>query len=277
LLDENARQDLRVALFADVGRAGMTSPPRLLVTVAHPDDETFGTGSLIASAAERSARVTVLCATRGEAGEAHGVPAGADLAAVREAELRAAGAVLGVDRFVLLEFGDSGMTGDLPVGALAAAPLDEVAGAVRAVIDDVAPDVVVTLDPDHGDGHRDHSAIGRATLQACRDFPEVRAYVWTVTRSLLADWLEYLGQVRPGSAHLELDHQGVGRTDEDITTFLDVKHLRDVRLRAAALHRSQVFPFANMPDDLLSEFLDTDRLVRMQPPWTGGDPERSLF
>jgi LmbE family N-acetylglucosaminyl deacetylase len=249
----------------------------MLVTVAHPDDETFGTGSLIASAAEQGAQVTVCCATRGEAGEAHGVPADADLAAVREAELRAAGAVLGVQRFVLLDFGDSGMTGDPPSGSLAAAPLDDVAAAVRTVLDDVRPDLVVTLDPDYGDGHRDHSAIGRATLQACRGLPELRVYVWTVTRALLADWLAHLGEVRPESAHLELEEQGVGRAEEDITTWLDVGHLRDVRLRAAALHRSQVFPFAGMPDELLSAFLDTDRLVRVQPPWPGGDPERALF
>jgi LmbE family N-acetylglucosaminyl deacetylase len=249
----------------------------MLVTVAHPDDETFGTGSVIALAAEQGVQVTVCCATRGEAGEAHGVPADADLAAVREGELRAAGAVLGVDRFVLLDFGDSGMTGEPPAGSLAAAPLDDVAVAMRAVIDDVRPDLVVTLDPDYGDGHRDHTAIGRATLQACDALPELRVYVWTVTRSLLANWLAHLGEVRPESAHLDLEHQGVGRPDEDITTWLDVKHLRDVRLQAAALHRSQVFPFAGMPEDLLSAFLDTDRLVRIQPPWTGGDPERSLF
>jgi N-acetyl-1-D-myo-inositol-2-amino-2-deoxy-alpha-D-glucopyranoside deacetylase len=135
----------------------------------------------------------------------------------------------------------------------------------------------VTLDPDYGDGHRDHTAIGRATLQACGALPELRVYVWTVTRSLLANWLAHLGEVRPESAHLDLEHQGVGRPDEDITTWLDVKQLRDVRLEAAALHRSQVFPFAGMPEELLSAFLDTDRLVRIQPPWTGGDPERSLF
>ena len=83
-------------------------PVRLLVTVAHPDDETFGTGSIIAVAAERGAEVTVCCATRGEAGEAHGVEPGSHLAAAREAELRAAGAVLGVGRFVVLDYLDSG-------------------------------------------------------------------------------------------------------------------------------------------------------------------------
>ena len=45
----------------------MTEAARLLVTVAHPDDETFGAGSAIALAAEHGAHVTVCCATRGEA------------------------------------------------------------------------------------------------------------------------------------------------------------------------------------------------------------------
>jgi LmbE family N-acetylglucosaminyl deacetylase len=41
----------------------------LVVVVAHPDDETFGCGSLIAQASADGARVRVICATRGEAGE----------------------------------------------------------------------------------------------------------------------------------------------------------------------------------------------------------------
>ena len=40
---------------------------RWLVVVAHPDDESFGCGSLIARAAACGAHVTIVCATRGEA------------------------------------------------------------------------------------------------------------------------------------------------------------------------------------------------------------------
>jgi hypothetical protein len=53
--------------------------------------------------------------------------------------------------------------------------------------------------------------------------------------------------------------------------------VRAVRERAIALHRSQVAPSEGLPDDLLADFLDIDRLVRINPPWPGGPVETSLF
>src|SRR5688572_25424405 len=119
--------------------------PALLVVVAHPDDETFGTGSVIAAAAVAGARVVVCCATRGEAGEdTSGTTTSAEeLARVREAELRAAAAVLGADEVVLLDFADSGLNGAMPDRALAAVDLEEVVAQLVPVIQRVQPDVVV--------------------------------------------------------------------------------------------------------------------------------------
>ena len=250
---------------------------RILITVAHPDDETFGTGSVIASAVAAGAEVVVCCATRGEAGEAVGLPPGADLGAVREAELRAAGALLGASRIELLGYRDSGMTGDPAPGTLAAAPVGDVAQRVDAVIRDVDPDIIVTLDPDHGDGHRDHVAIARATIAACAAHPDIRLYEWVLPRTYLAQWFAELEQVRPDSEHLDLDQQGIGRTDADITTVVDVAHLRPLREQAFALHASQVSPMDGMSDEVRAGFLDHDYLVRLQPPWTGGERETSLF
>ena len=83
---------------------------KLLVVVAHPDDESFGCGSVLARAAAAGHDTAVLCATRGEAGESR-IRAD-DLAALREAELREAARVLGVGEVRLLDHADSGMTGE---------------------------------------------------------------------------------------------------------------------------------------------------------------------
>jgi LmbE family N-acetylglucosaminyl deacetylase len=251
----------------------------MLVVVAHPDDETFGTGSVIAHEAARGVDVVVCCATRGEAGEAPDWLAdGEDLGAVRERELHDAAAVLGATRVLLLDFGDSGMTGDAAQGTLSGAPFDDVVRAVRGVLEAVDPQVVVTLDPVNGDGHRDHARIGAATIEACRDRPATLVYVWTVLRSLLTQWFEELARLRPDSGHLELDldREGVGRVIGDVTTVLDTTDVVDVRTRAGAVHRSQQPPFDGMPAPLLEAFLARDHLVRVQPPWHGGAVERSL-
>ena len=71
---------------------------RLSVVVAHPADDTFGCGSVLAHAAELGIRSTVACATRGEAGSpapGRGLD-DADMAEVREIELHAAAEHLGV-------------------------------------------------------------------------------------------------------------------------------------------------------------------------------------
>ena len=255
----------------------MMEAVRLLVTVAHPDDETFGTGSVIALAAEHGAQVTVCCATRGEAGDVPWLTSATEIAGLREAELRAAGTALGVVQFFLLDYVDSGMTGQPGPQTLAGAALDDVISDVRDVVDQVKPHVVITLDPDDGDGHRDHAIIGQATVEACRNAPETQVYAWTLPRPLLARWFAVLGNVRPDSQHLELDQGGLGRPEHQITTVLDTSAVRSRREHAISLHASQVSPYEGMPADLRDEFLDTDYLVRIQPPWTGDGREYTLF
>src|SRR5690242_14030608 len=129
---------------------------RLLLVVAHPDDETFGCGSVLLHATTRGVETVVACATRGELGEiapgVHVEPGG--LGDVREEELRAAAAASGVSRVELLGWRDSGVDGPAATGSLAAAAADDVAETVARVIDEVRPSVVIT--PDGRDGHRDH-------------------------------------------------------------------------------------------------------------------------
>lgn len=248
----------------------------LLAVVAHPDDETFGLGSVLARAAGLGADVAVWCATRGEAGEpAPGCgigDSGEELAAAREAELRTAAALLGVTRVTLGGFMDSGMTGPAPAGSLTAAEPAELAEAVRREVDLVTPDVVVTLDG--SDGHRDHVAVRDAALWAAAGVPWV--YLHCLPRSLMQAWVDHALREQPHRAHLQAEPAALGTPDELVTTLLDTGRYLDLRWRAIRAHRSQVSPFEGLPAQLRQAFLANDHLQRRSPAWTGGPVERVL-
>lgn len=248
---------------------------RLLVVVAHPDDETFGCGSVIARAVADGAQVTVCCATRGEAGELRdGCDLrGRSLGEQREGELLAAGAALGARDVVLLDYIDSDMTGDAAATTLVGAPFDRVVADMLAVLERVDPDVVVTLDAAGGDGHRDHVRIAEATTSAVRQWGGgASLYYWCLVRSLFVRWLQELDP-----ADTEAYRTQLGRPDDDITTVVDVRAHLEARWAAIRLHASQHSPYDALPTDLAEAFLGADRLVRVEPAWTGGPLETELY
>jgi N-acetyl-1-D-myo-inositol-2-amino-2-deoxy-alpha-D-glucopyranoside deacetylase len=252
--------------------------PRVLVVVAHPDDESFGCGSVLAHASSRGFETVVCCATRGEAGEcAEGVDLdGRSLGAQREDELRAAARVLGVARVVVLDHRDSGMAGDPVAGSLVVADAHVVAAEVRALVDDVRPDVVVTLDG--SDGHRDHVAIRDATLAAVhtpgRHRP-ARTYLWCLSQQNMARWAEH--QRRLDSYGDYTAAASLGTPIDEITTVVDVHRHLDLRWEAIRAHPSQTSPYEGLPADLQEAFLATDHLRRVDPPWSGGPVETDWF
>lgn len=115
---------------------------------AHPDDEAYLSGGLMAAARRRGARVVVATATRGELGGD---------ARLRERELRASLAAVGVDEHVWLGFAD-GACGDVPIAIGA--------GHVERVIEAVRPDTILTFGPDGITGHDDHRAVSAWTTTA---------------------------------------------------------------------------------------------------------------
>jgi LmbE family N-acetylglucosaminyl deacetylase len=177
-------------------------------------------------------------------------------------------------------FVDSGMAGDTASDTLVGAPFEAVVAAVHEVIVRARPDVVVSLDPSGGDGHRDHARIAQAAIEAFRRWGgHASLYSWCIPRSLLQRWLDRLAEARPDSGHLELalDQTELGRPDDEITTVIDVCAHLPLRRRAMQVHASQQSPVADMPDDLVEAFLGFDRLVRVEPPWQGGPIESALF
>ena len=149
----------------------MTSsrPASLLVVLAHPDDEIFH-GGILAHLSAQGVRVTLVCATNGEAGKAHpSVGTVDDLGTLRTEELRLSCQRLGIEPPVLLGFHDSarGERQRHDDGrALANVDMLEVEQAIRQVIADLKPHVILTFDPHGGYYHPDHLAVQRATTAA---------------------------------------------------------------------------------------------------------------
>ena len=129
--------------FADLG-------PTLAVW-AHPDDETYLSGALLAALRDRGERVVCVTATRGEAAD----PDASDaqrraLAELRTRELEAAAAVLGIEEHVWL---------DLPDGGCAEVDPGPVVSRLVEIADGMAARTVLTFGPDGITGHPDHRTV----------------------------------------------------------------------------------------------------------------------
>jgi LmbE family N-acetylglucosaminyl deacetylase len=231
---------------------------RLVVVVPHPDDETFGCGSLIAQAVHIGATVTVICATRGEAGERVDGAETADLplAHVRERELRHAAAVLGAHRVVVLDHADSAFDGPLPERALCGVDVETLASEMKGWLREIEPHSVVTLDG--SDGHRDHVHLRSAIeLAISRMVDQPRLVLSSLANSLMRQWADEMRSANPETVYLEADVAALGRPDEQLVR-IDAGPFVEIREQAIACHRSQRSPYDGLSHQLRRAFLATD-------------------
>lgn len=134
---------------------------RLATVLAHPDDETFGTGGTLIRYASEGVEVHSLCLTEGEKGW-NGTPdrpvaAPGQVGAARARELAEAGRRMGVASVTCLRY---------PDGGLAGVNEDYVVRDIVRWLRRVRPDVLITWGPDGGYGHPDHIVAGQRALRA---------------------------------------------------------------------------------------------------------------
>jgi N-acetyl-1-D-myo-inositol-2-amino-2-deoxy-alpha-D-glucopyranoside deacetylase len=233
---------------------------RLLAVFAHPDDETFGAGGTLALYARQGVEVHLVCATRGEVGEAPPDFNGySSIGEMRESELRCAAGILGLAGIHFLGYRDSGMPGspdNAHPRALAAAPPEDVARATAGLIRRLRPQVVITFDPIGGYRHPDHIAAHRAAVEAFRRapdpafFPEDGApyssqklYFHTFPHGFIriaARVLSLLGQdPRHFGKNRDIDIASLAEVDFPIHAKIDVRSVLEVKQKASACHSSQ--------------------------------------
>jgi LmbE family N-acetylglucosaminyl deacetylase len=137
----------------------------LLVVMAHPDDESMGTGGLILRHTRADVEVNLICATRGEKGWG-GKPPGArreELSRIRTSELEDAASALAINGYALWDYPDGGVEGSDQA---------EITTRIAEEISRLAPAAVVGWGPDGAYGHPDHVAMGRCTDAAVAAAPD---------------------------------------------------------------------------------------------------------
>ncbi len=251
---------------------------RLLLVHAHPDDESIGSGVVMAKYAAEGAHVTLITCTLGEHGEVL-VPELAHLAAENDdrlgphrlGELTEAMAHLGVTDFRRLggdgAYRDSGMVWDENGNAAAMDEIDprafwradllEAANHLVEVIREVRPQVIVTYDefgnyghPDHIQAHRvAHYAVAlAATASHRRDLGEA----WDVAKVY---WVaQSANRLREGArlmaesgldAPFDFDLENLPPffvEDEDLDAAISAPEHVPAKLDAMRAHSTQITP-----------------------------------
>jgi LmbE family N-acetylglucosaminyl deacetylase len=191
--------------------------PSVLAVVAHPDDETFGLGGIIARMTGTGTAVHILCFTHGEASTLHETEA--DLHATREAELLQASRELGAASVTLLGY---------PDGQLARSGT-ELAAQVRDLITAHSTHGLLAFDETGITGHPDHQAATRAAVSAATQ-AGLPVLAWALPATVASQLREEIGQPFAGQPPDRLD--------------LCVRVDRAAQRRIALVHASQISPAA---------------------------------
>lgn len=237
---------------------------RLLISFAHPDDESFGLGGLISRYVAEGVEVYYLCATNGDVGTVSPEMLNGyqSIAELRLAELDCASQKLGFKKVFKLGYKDSGMMSSSTITDPAClwqtwqtAP-QAVTQRVVEVVREVQPQVVITFNRYGGYGHPDHIAIQRATVEAFKlagdpsyltdgQAPHVsqKLYYNTIPTFLLrigVVWMRLRGKdPRKLGRNNDIDLLAILDNVEPIHTKVDIRDYYEAWEAASACHASQ--------------------------------------
>ena len=259
----------------------MNSPDlRLLCVLAHPDDESLGTGGALAQCAADGVATYLLTATRGERGRFGAAierPSPEVVGRTREAELRSAAAELGLKDVCVLGYPDGELDGVNEGEAIA-----RIAGHIRRI----KPQVVITFGPEGAYGHVDHIAISQfatAAVVAAADsswradgepaeshrVSKLYFIAWSA-----AKWAAYQAALKRLVAVVDGEERlATPWPDWAITTVIDTSRVWPTVWRAVSCHQTQMSIYdrlADLPDEHQRALWGTQEFYRVFSTVNGG-------
>jgi N-acetyl-1-D-myo-inositol-2-amino-2-deoxy-alpha-D-glucopyranoside deacetylase len=243
-------------------------PRHVLAVFAHPDDEILCGAGTLAMCAARGAHVTLVCATRGELGPIASpeLATHETLPRVREAELRASCAKLGIEDVRFLGLPDAGVS-------WAAEEAGTVSNLV-VLIRELKPRVILTFGPDGLYGHSDHGAIGELTTNARsiaadphaipdagRGFAGAKLFYPVITGNMVAELIAGAQRAGIPDSLWKLAPANFAVDPSSITTHVDVTSVLSRKLAALRCHRTQLEAdnvLSHLTPELAQQFFGTE-------------------
>ena len=226
----------------------MLSKPRILLVFAHPDDEAFVSAGTARRYFENGAEISLVTATKGEAGRVGSPPAckKSELANWRRTELLKSADILGISNVHLLDYKD---------GQLAEASKNKIRDELVGFIRLHRPHVVLTFDPSGMTEHPDHVAIASFTMDAvvaaadhrlgCKDLSacRVQRLLWT---SLVQPW--------------DVTRSPNLSNEAGVDFVIDVTQYKEKKVEALRAHRTQNISI----DRCFFSKADVDRILSIE-------------
>ncbi len=215
--------------------------PRILCVTAHPDDEAAAFGGTLRLYHERGAELYLICLTPGQAATHRGTAkTDHELGATRRKELAASCEILGIDRWIVLDYAD---------GQLHRVDLQKVVGDLVRHVREFRPHIVLTFGPEGAvTGHTDHTmASVFATL----------AYEWAGRNNRYADQLmdgltpHRAQKLYYATANFVLPDRAP-TSPPPITTTIEIGERVKTKIDAFAEHTTQAPVFPLVRDTILS-------------------------
>ncbi|MEM9951442.1 MAG: PIG-L family deacetylase [Chloroflexota bacterium] len=237
---------------------------RVLISYAHPDDESFGNGGLIGKYVAEGADVYLICATDGDVGTIPEEMEG-EYESVRElrlSELHAANEILKFKEMFLFHYRDSGMMGsetsqdERSLWATWNREPESVTRRVVEVIREVKPQVIITFNKYGGYGHPDHIAIQRATTEAFKlagdssyitdglqPYQPQKLYYSAIPSLMLKIGLRAMKLRGIDTRHMgqnnDIDFDKIVDNIEPVHTKIDIEDYLNIWDSSSACHKSQ--------------------------------------
>lgn len=267
----------------------------LLVVHAHPDDEVFSTGGLLAKHAAAGDRTVVVYCTNGEAGEIldeslDPEDARPRLGEIRRQEVQEACDLLGVSDVRFLGYRDSGMREtdeNKHPDAFMNAPMDAAVERLLQVIRETRPQVMVTYDEEGGYGHPDHVMANRVAVEAFRrareEGPGVQRLFYPArSREDFRRWVEGLREMGLEIPWVrdDFNFDEYGVPESELSVIVDISEYAPLKKQALAVHKTQIKPdffYLSIPDELMQRYQGREFFQQIEPPRQPGPPSSDLF